>query len=383
MAGALVAAVFWTSVAVLVYVHLLVPLLLRALAAFAPRAAAPEGSLPTVTVVISARNEEKHLHAKIENTLALDYPGDRLEVLVVSDASTDGTSAVVRSFADPRIRVHDLPERGGKAQAQNVAAGLARHEVLFFTDATTLHPPEALRRLVRGLGDRSVGCVTGRVVFKRDERAVSQGLESRFAFEMGSRSALGDVFSLLGAQDCVYAVPRSRYVPVRPDLDGGFVGPLLILERGYRTAYEPEAVALVDRPPPSLKSEFDRRARIVLRGMRGTLFLTRLLNPLRHARLSWALWSTRLLRWLTPVFMLTALVANLALLDRPVYRWTLGLQALFYLLAAVGAILARSGRGAPAFIALPFYFCLLAAAAAVGLTRLLRGETGQVWTTVR
>ncbi|HET8947475.1 MAG TPA: glycosyltransferase [Candidatus Polarisedimenticolia bacterium] len=382
-ARGLAALLFWIGAAVLVYVHLLVPVLLRALASFTRRTSVPEGPLPGVTVVIAARNEEKHLRAKIENTLALDYPPEILEILVISDASTDGTAEVVRSFTDPRVRLHEMAERGGKAQAQNVSAGLARHDVLFFTDATTMHPPEALRSLVRGLGDPSVGCVTGRVVFRKDEGAVSRGLENRFAFEMGSRSALGDVYSLLGAQDCVYAVPRARYVPVRPDLDGGFVGPILILERGLRTAYEPEALALVDRPPPSLRSEFDRRSRIVLRGLRGTLSVARLLNPFVHPRLAWALWSTRLLRWLTPVFMLATLLANLALLDSPLYRGTLLLQGLFYLLAAIGWLRARAGRGAPPFIALPFYFCLLAAAAAVGIARLLRGETGQVWTTVR
>ena len=385
MTRALAATVFWASVALLLYVHLIVPALLRALAAFRRRkpSRTPEGDPPTVTVVIAARNEEKHIRAKIENTLALDYPPDRLEVLVISDASTDGTAAAVRSCPDPRVRLHEMAERAGKTQAQNLSATLAKHEVLFFTDATTMHPPEALRHLVRGLGDPAVGCVTGRVVFRRAERAVSQGLEGRFAFEMGSRSALGEVYSLLGAQDCVYAVPRGTYLPVRGDLDGGFVGPLLLLEQGLRTVYEPAALALVDRPPPELGTEFARRSRIVLGGLLSTLSVGRLLNPLRHPRLAWALWSTRLLRWLTPVFMVTALCANLALLDRPLYRWVLALQGLFYLLAVLGALLARSGRGAPAFIALPFYFCLLAAAAAVGLGRLLRGETGQVWTTVR
>lgn len=385
MTRAIPLTIFWGSAALLAYVHVVVPLLLRTLAAFLRREPlrGSASDLPTVSVVIAARNEEKHMRAKIENTLALDYPADRIEVLVTSDASTDGTAAAVRSFVDPRVRLHELPERAGKAQAQNVSAGLARHEILFFTDATTMHPPEALLRLVRGLADPSVGCVTGRVVFRRDAGAVSRGLEHRFAFEMGSRSALGDVYSLLGAQDCIYAMPRAGYLPVRPDLDGGFVGPLLMLEKGLRTRYEPEAVALVDRPPPNLRSEFDRRSRIVLQGLRGTWSVARLLNPLRHARLSWALWSTRLLRWLTPVFLLGALAANLALLDRPFYRWMLALQATFYMLAAVGALLARSGRGAPAFIALPFYFCLLAAAAVAGLARLARGETGQVWTTVR
>jgi glycosyltransferase involved in cell wall biosynthesis len=377
------AVLFWASVATLVYIHLAVPAFLRLLAAVWRRPVAKADHLPTVSVVICAHNEEKHLRAKLEDTLRLHYPPDRLEILVISDASTDGTEAIARAATDPRVRLHVLPARGGKTVAQNTAVGLARHDVLFFTDATVLHPPDTLRRLLRSLADPSVGCVTGQVVFKTDSGAVSRGLASRFAYEMGTRSALGDVFSLLGTLDCAWVVPRALYREVPGDLDTGFVGALMVLERGRRTVFEPEATAFVDRPVPGLRGEFDRRARIVLRGLRGLLFVRRLLNPLRHGFLAWALWSTRLLRWLTPVFMATALGANLALLDRPVYRVLLAAQGLFYLLAAVGALCARSGRGAPAFVALPFYFCLLAAAAAAAIARLLRGDTGQVWTTVR
>ena len=379
----LAAVLFWSCAALLVYAHAMFPALLRLCAPLLRRPVVRAEHLPGVTLVVSAFNEEKHIRAKIEDCLRLDYPADRLEILVVSDGSTDRTDAILATMTDPRVRTHRLPERGGKAAAQNAAAALARHEVLFFTDATTMHPPDTLRILLRNLADPSVGCVTGRPVFRRDEGAVSRGLEARFALEMGMRGALGEVYSLLGAQDCVYAVPRAYYRPVRPDLDGGFVGPLLVLEAGRRTVYEPDALAYVDRPPPGLRSEFARRSRIVLRGLRGLLHLRRLMNPLRRPFLALALLSTRLLRWLTPLFLLVLLAANLALLDRPFYRVTLLLQALFYAAAAAGAFLASRGRSGGPALALPFYFCLLAAAAAAGIARLARGETGQVWTTVR
>ncbi|HKQ97172.1 MAG TPA: glycosyltransferase [Candidatus Polarisedimenticolia bacterium] len=375
--------VFWASAAILVYVHLGVPAILRLVAAIRRKPVAKGEHLPSVSIVICAYNEAKHLRAKLEDTVRLDYPSDRIEILVISDASTDGTDAIARGFPDPRVRLHTLPARSGKTVAQNVAVGLARNDVLFFTDATVLHPPGTLRLLLRSLADPTVGCVTGRVVFKHDAGAVSRGLEGRFAYEMGTRSALGDVFSLLGTLDCAWVVPRALYREVPGDLDTGFVGALMVLERGRRTVYEPEAQAFVDRPVPGLGGEFERRARIVLRGLRGLLFVRRLLNPLRHGVLAWALWSTRLLRWLTPVFMLTALLANLALLDQLAYRVLLALQGVFYLLAGIGAFLAVTGRGAPSFIALPFYFCLLAASATAAIGRLLKGDTGQVWTTVR
>lgn len=374
---------FWAAGAALVYAHLLVPVALRALSRLRRRPVAKRDLLPTVTIVVSAYNEERHIAAKIDNCLRLDYPPERLEILVVSDASTDGTEAHVRSVADPRLRLVVLPARSGKAAAQNEGVRQARHDVVFFTDATTMHPPETLRNLLRSLADPSVGCVTGRPVFRADRGAVSLGQETRFAVELSLRDDLAGLYSLLGAQDCVYAVPRCLYRPVAPDQDGGFVGPLLILEAGHRTVYEPEALAYVDRPPPDLRAEFIRRSRIVLRGLRGVLHLKRLLNPFRHGTIALALVSTRLLRWLTPVFLVVLLAANLALAAAPLYRALLALQAAFYGAALAGFLASRTRRRTPAPLVLPFYFCLLSAAAAAGLWRLLRGETGQIWQTRR
>lgn len=374
---------FWVAAAALASGHLLVPLALRALRPLLRRAVAKRPIEPSVSVVIGASNEERHIAAKIEDCLRFDYPPALLEILVISDGSTDRTNAVLAQVRDPRVRVHVLPERLGKAHAQNVGAGLARHEVLFFTDATTTHPPDILRRLLPNLADPGVGCASGRPVFRTDSGGVSRGAETRFAFEMQSRDALGSIFSLLGAQDCVYAVPRALYRPVRPDLDGGFVGPLLILEAGRRTVYEPEALAYVERPAPDIGSEFARRSRIVLRGMRGLMALRRLLNPFAHPAMASALVFTRLLRWLTPIFLVVLLAANLTLYDRPFYRFTLAAQGAFYALALGGYVAQRARVALPSVLALPFYFCLLAASAAAGLWRLVRGETGQTWQTLR
>jgi len=374
---------FWGAAAALAAGHLLVPLTLRALRPWLRRPLEKRPIEPSVSVVISASNEERHITAKIEDCLRFDYPSSLLEILVISDGSTDRTNAILAQVRDPRVRVHVVPERLGKANAQNVGAGLARHEVLFFTDATTTHPPDVLRRLLPSLADPGVGCASGRPVFRTDSGGVSRGAEARFAFELQSRDALGSIFSLLGAQDCVYAVPRALYRPVRPDLDGGFVGPLLILEAGRRTVYEPEALAYVERPAPDVGSEFARRSRIVLRGMRGLLALRRLLNPFTHPALASALVFTRLLRWLTPIFLVALLGANLALLERPVYRFTLAAQAAFYAVALAGCFAHRARLPLGSVLSLPFYFCLLAASAAAGLWRLVRGETGQTWQTLR
>jgi hypothetical protein len=211
----------------------------------------------------------------------------------------------------------------------------------------------------------------------------SLGLTKREKYEFYLRSKLGNVSTLFGAQDCIYVIPRELYRPVRADLDSGFVAPLQLLEKGYRTVYEPDALAFVNRLAPSIKDEFIRRSRICLRGMRGLLYMRRLMNPFKHGFIALSLISARLLRWLTPLFLILLLVSNLFLLSSPFYLLLLTLQAGFYGTATVAFLLAQKGYrlGLPLYV--PLYFCVLACSATVGLKRLLAGETGQMWQTRR
>jgi cellulose synthase/poly-beta-1,6-N-acetylglucosamine synthase-like glycosyltransferase len=339
--------------------------------------------LPSVSLITCAYNEEKHIRRKLENCLELDYPKELLEIIVVSDGSTDGTDALLKEMDNPLLKTHYMPERRGKTACQNAALHMAQHDVLFFTDATIMHPPNALKLLLRSLHDPSVGCVTGKPVFNRDEGLTSKGLSKREKYELSLRSKLGEIHTLFGATDCIYAIPRRLYAPVREDLDSGFVGPLQILAKGYRTVYEPEALAFVARPAPTMADEFHRRSRIVLRGMRGLLHMRQLMNPFRYGFQALSLISTRLLRWLTPVFLCLAFVSNTFLLDVPFYRATWLLQVGFYLTAFIAFLLERRGVRLGTLFSIPLYFCILACSAAVGLKRLLAGETGQTWQTRR
>jgi cellulose synthase/poly-beta-1,6-N-acetylglucosamine synthase-like glycosyltransferase len=339
--------------------------------------------LPSVSIILCAFNEEKHIRQKIANCLELDYPKGLLEIIVISDGSTDGTSQILKELEDPLIKVHCTPSQQGKTACQNLAAGLAQHDVLFFTDATVMHPHESLRLIVRSLNDSSVGCVTGKPIFNRDTGATSRGLSTREKYEFFLRQKLGSVVTLFGAQDCMYVIPRALYAPVRADLDSGFVGPLQLLEKGYRTVYEPEALAFVNRPAPNISDEFIRRSRIALRGMRGLLYMRHLMNPFSYGFLAVSLISTRLLRWLSPVFLIVMFVSNLFLLSSSFYLFTFLLQMMFYASAAVAFMVALKGYRLIFPFYLPLYFCLLACSAMVGLTRLLAGESGQTWSTRR
>jgi len=334
-------------------------------------------------VIICAFNEAKHIRHKLLDCDAFDYPKDRLEIIVVSDGSTDDTDKILERLKSDRIRIFRMPEQMGKTECQNFATTNARNDILFFTDATVLHPPEALRLLMRSLSDPSVGCVTGKPIFKQDTGAISRGLSKREKYEFYLRSKLAMVGTLFGAQDCIYAIPRTLYCPVRADLDSGFVGPLQLLDKGYRTVYEPEALAFVDRRAPNLTDEFVRRSRIALRGMRGLIYMRQLMNPIKHGFVAVSLISTRLLRWLTPIFLILLLVSNLFLLGNYFYWFAFASQAAFYATALIAFVIARRKSRLIFPLYVPLYFCVMACSALIGLIKLTAGETGQIWSTRR
>ena len=377
--------IFWVTLSMLAYVYFGHLIVLMVMAKLKPQSVRKAEIVPSVSIIICAYNEEKYIERKISNCLQLDYPNDQIEIIVISDASRDGTNAILEKLkADHScVRTHYMQERSGKTAGQNIAAQMAKHDVLFLTDATAMHPRNALRRLVRSFYDPSVGCITGKPVFKLDQNLISTGQEKRDRYEYYLRGKLGEVKTLFGAQDCIYAIPRRLYPSIRPDLDSGFVGPLKILEKGYRTVYEPEAIAIVDRRPPNVKDEFIRRSRIMLRGMRGLLYMRHLMNPFKYGFLAISLIFSRLLRWLTPVWLVILLASNVFLLNSPFYLGVLVLQVAFYLAALLAFLLEQRGCRPNVALSVPLYICTLAAAAADGLRRLLAGEIGQTWQTRR
>jgi cellulose synthase/poly-beta-1,6-N-acetylglucosamine synthase-like glycosyltransferase len=374
---------FWLSLGTLVYVFFGFVVVLWICSKFKDKPVQKGAATPSVSIIICAYNEARHIRQKIANCLDFDYPRDQTEIIIVSDGSTDDTDKILASLQGALIKTYRMPQQRGKTECQNLAAEIANNQILFFTDATVMHPPNALKLLVRSLCDSSVGCVTGKPVFNRDMGPASMGLSKREKYEFYLRSKLGEVSSLFGAQDCIYVIPRGLYRPVRADLDSGFVAPLQLLERGYRTVYEPEALAFVDRPAPSIKDELTRRSRICLRGLRGLLYMRHLMNPFKYGFVALSLISARLLRWLTPLFLVVLLIANLFLISSPLYVLTLLLQVAFYITAVVAFLVALRGYQLSLPFYLPLYFCVLVCSASVGLKRLLAGETGQTWQTRR
>ena len=376
--------IYWCSLSILAYTFFGFFVLLFIVSFIKRKPVLKKDIEPTVSIIICAYNEAKKIREKIENCLALDYPHEKLEIIVVSDGSTDGTDAIVKNYRHPRVHCLSMPERRGKSHCQNMAAALAKHEILFFTDATAMHPPQALKILLRSLADPNVGCVTGRPLFRKSSSMTSQGLEKRERYELLLRRNLNECLSLFGAQDCMYAIPRSIFPPTRDDLDSGFVGPLQLLVRGYRTVYEFDAIAFIERRPPTLEDEVARRSRIVLRGLRGLIYMKQLLNPFSYGFTAVALLSSRLLRWISPVFLTALFFSNIFLLGRhPWYQLSFMLQALFYLTAAVAFFCEKKGVRLQSVLCVPYFFCVLMWSAVLGIKNLLCLQTGQVWETRR
>lgn len=368
--------IFWLCAALLAWTYVLYPLVVTALARLRPRPtrsdARPE---PTVSLVIPAYNEAAVIAAKIENSLALDYPAEKLEVIVASDGSDDETDASARRFHGKRLRVLAIRPRSGKPTAIDRGVRQSTGEIVLLCDANTLLRKNALRRLVRHFADPVVGAVTGdvRLVDRKHGYGESEGAYYRYERHLQTcESALG---SAIGVDGGMYAVRRGAFKPPAPDtiLDD-FVISMEIAKRGYRIIFEPEAIAEEDAAPDE-EQEFRRKTRVAA-GAWQCLKRGAGIPTLRTPGLFAMFVSHKLLRWLSPVFLAAMVAASAALAERPLYMGLLGLQAAFCGLAAAGA-LAR--RRAGAALALPYYFCFVHLAAAVGLVKGVFGLQSVRW----
>jgi cellulose synthase/poly-beta-1,6-N-acetylglucosamine synthase-like glycosyltransferase len=373
---------FWLSLAIVVYTYVGYPLALAALARRRPPRprGTRRGARPRLSVIIAAFNEAGCISAKLRSTLeAQRYPRDRVEAIVVSDGSTDGTDARVAAYPDPRVRLIRQEPRAGKSLALNRGAAAARGDILVFTDANALFGPDALARLAAPFEDPRVGLVSGQGLYTSavpgDPCAVSSGYVRYEARLKAGESTLGFVGMADGA---IYALRRSLYRDLQAAEVNDLLHPIQAALAGYLSCFEPEAFT-VEPPSRGAGQEFRRHVRIIAQGM---YLLRRWLPALlaaRRWRETWMLASHRMLRWATAPLLAVTLAANVALLGRsPLYAVTLAAQLAFYAVAVAGLGAERLGLSIGR-LAVPYYFCVVSAAALGGLARFLRGGAQAVW----
>lgn len=372
----------WGSIAVLAYIYAGYPLLVLTLGRLFPRRVLQGPTLPTVTAIVAAYNEDQHIESKLHNILALDYPPDRLDVIVASDASGDETDRIVGEFSATGVRLLRVDGRQGKTACQNAAAAAAKGEVLLFTDATTALDDKSLRAIVRNFQDPQVGCVAGRLVYvTQGDDATGRGGTSYWGYETALRMAESALGSLIGVSGCLYAVRRSAYRPISPELISDFVIAMDMREQGLRTVLEP-AAECIEETLDRADRELSMRIRVGLRSLSALASRRRFLNPLHYGLFAWQLLSHKLLRYLSPLFVLLALVTNVALALQGRYELLLALQAAALGAGMIGFLPGRLFRHSR-LMAQPYYFLLTNVASAISLVRFLRGERVVTWTPLR
>lgn len=284
------------------YAYLVYPVLLMLVGATRRRRAARvdvDGRWPMITVTVPVYNAVESIGATLERLLTLDYPRSRMQLLVISDASTDGTDELVRAFAPRGVELLRLPERRGKTAAENAAIAAARGHIIVNVDATVLVPVGSLKPLVSAFADPTVGLASGRDVSVGRESAAGTSTESAYVgYEMWIRDLETRVGCIVGASGCFYAFRRALHsTPLPPDLSWDFASALVARQHGLRAVSIPEAICLVPRTH-ELRTELRRKTRTMARGLRTLLHLRELMNPLRYGDFAWMLVSHKLMRWL-------------------------------------------------------------------------------------
>lgn len=361
---------FWLCAALLVYAQIGYPLVLAALARLRrPRADAPvPAQRPTVSLIVAAYDEEVVIARKVANALELDYPRDRLEVVVASDGSADGTVAAARTAGADLVL--DL-ERGGKIRAQDAAVAGSRGEIVAFSDANSLWDPDALTELVSAFGDPAVGYSCGQVTFVNDGGTNQEGLYWRY--EMALRGLESKLGSITAGNGAIYATRRESYIEVDPIMGHDLSFPFNMVKRGWRAVFVPRARA-TEKMVPSIEGEFARKRRMMSHTwpivVRGGLLSPRGYPPLYALMIA----SHRVLRYLAPFLHVGALVASFVLgATSAFYAVALALQ----LALVVAALAARVFPVRPLLLAR--YYVLTTASVAAGLWDWLRHGTPAGW----
>jgi len=377
------AVILWITVFGIFYVYFGYALLLGAVSFFhRRRVVLDEAYQPTVAIIIAAYNEEAVIGEKIENSLKLEYPREKREIIAFSDASSDRTDKIVESYTDQGVKLLRIEGRKGKTYCQNEAVKIATGEILVFSDANSMYQPDAINKLVRHFADERVGCVAGELRYRGGGEAV-EGERTYWRYDQTLKRLESKVSSLVTANGAIYAVRKNFYEPLQADVISDFVEPLRIAQKGYRVIYEPEAVAW-ETTAKDPKKEFQRRVRIVTRSVHSLLrgkSLLGLLNPFRYGFFSIQLWSHKVLRWFSGIFLVLILVLNIPLVEHSwIYAVTMAGQGFFYLLALWGFTSEKVlERQAPKLPHVAYYFCLSCYAMLKGVYLGLRGRTMVTW----
>jgi len=373
---------FITVLIIIVYTYLGYPVLLLVVAKFRSYEVKKSDILPKVSLIIAAFNEEKAIEKKIMNSLALDYPKDKLEIIVASDGSIDNTNNKVLEFKNEQVKLLKFEKRKGKTHVQNESVKLASGEIVFFSDATTLYDPSIIKEMVSNFYDDNVGLVGGELVYvNKYNMSMGEGNGMYWKYERFIKIMESRITSLIGVSGCCYAVRKESYEPIDDDLISDFVIAQLIYKKGKRAVYEQKAFSY-EETNETMKDEFMMRERVSVRSLYGLFRMRELLNIKKYGFFALQLLSHKVLRYIIPVFIILLFIVSLLLAylsESNFYKLFFLLQVTFFISAIMGFLLNKSKT----IFNLPFYFCLTNFALLMGLFKFINGERMKLWKPIR
>jgi len=380
-------ALFWISAFLLFYTYIGYGLLLLLVNAFfKKKSGVDESLLPAVTFVVPAYNEEEIIRQKIENTLALDYPAEKVSFVFVTDGSTDKTPEIIRDY--PQIFLLHQQNREGKSAAVNRAMRNVKSSVVVFSDANTMVQPQSVRKLVRHYADKNIGGVSGeKRVAANDSSAVGFGEKLYWQYESRLKKANSDFYTIVGAAGELFSLRTRLYRPLKSSIIlDDFVLSATVCLQGFRFLYEPAAFG-VETSSATIGEERKRKRRISAGCYQALFALPSLLNIFKNGRLAFQYVSHRVLRWVLCPLALPALLVSSAVLfartSNSVYVVGFWLQVLFYFLTILGLLLAKQKKAIMRPLLLPAYFVFMVLSQYAGFCRFVTGRQTPVWEKAR
>lgn len=362
------------------YIYLGYPVLAFLAAIFRNKKVKKASYEPNVSILIAAHNEQDSIETTLKNKLALNYPKEKLEIIVISDGCTDKTEDIVKQYGEQGVTLLSQQPRAGKTSALNMAVPKAKGEILIFSDANSLYDSNALRTLTQNFNDPTVGYVTGKMIYTNlDGTTIGDGCTTYMKYENFLRRIETRLGSIVGVDGGIDGIRKKLYQPMNPDQLPDFVLPLKVVEQGYRVVYEPEAIL----KEPSLKApkdEYRMRVRVSLRALWALSDMRQLLSFKRFKLFAWQLWSHKVLRYLCFIFLIGVYLTNWALWpENGLYKLFFVLQNMAYLGAVLSPLLEKKGHRQKLLYLLN-YFVLLNLASAHAFFKFLLRQKQVVWT---
>lgn len=381
--------VFFLSLGGILLLSIVFPLVLLILSVFFRRGmmARPQEYSPAITLLVVVRNAQDFIAHKIENSLSLDYPSDRYEILFYSDGSTDETENIIASCPDKRLRLISEPMHHGKTSGLNRAVQKCSNEIIVFSDADALLDAGALQKLARHFHNPAIGGVCGQRAIHRDNTSLKEAQSGYIRVDSLIKKLESKTGSISSNDGKLYAIRKKLFQPIPDGVTDDFFVSLTVIASGHRFIFEPEARAYIHVPSRTPGHELSRRRRITSRSLRGIFINRRLLNPLRYGMFSFQLFTNKVLRRALPVFLIMLFPACLFLIGtHPVFAPLSAAQFLFYGAALLYPILAMENQkkdAATKALSLIYYFCIGNIGTLLGSMDFLRGKVIFKWDPVK